>query len=58
LLRPVQNFDMNLDFADIEVPNVLDNFDFDSFLNPDTDAAFTFDGNMNFDGGLEAGGDV
>ena len=49
---------MNLDFADIEVPNVLDNFDFDSFLNPDTDAAFTFDGNMNFDGGLEAGGDV
>ena len=42
--------------------DVLDNFDFDSFLTNDAGAdAFGFDpSGMNFgtDGGLEAGGDV
>lgn len=43
-------------------PDVLDNFDFDSFLTTDGGAdGFNFDpSGMNFgtDGGLEAGGDL
>lgn len=47
---------------DMTGPDVLDNFDFDSFLTTDAGAdGFAFDpSGMNFgtDGGLEAGGDV
>lgn len=40
--------------------DVLDNFDFDSFLtNGDGDGAFGFDASMAFgDSGLEAGGEM
>ncbi|KAI5274513.1 hypothetical protein E4T47_02371 [Aureobasidium subglaciale] len=52
---------MALDFG-MDGPDVLDNFDFDSFLTTDGGAdSFNFDpSGMNFgtDGGLEAGGDV
>ncbi|CAD0010708.1 unnamed protein product, partial [Aureobasidium pullulans] len=52
---------MGLDF-EMGGPDVLDNFDFDSFLTTDGGAdGFGFDpSGMNFgtDGGLEAGGDV
>jgi len=50
---------MNLDFGNMEGPDVLDNFDFDSFLNNEAgDTTFGFDPSMTFDGGLEAGGDA
>ncbi|RMY64574.1 hypothetical protein D0864_12316 [Hortaea werneckii] len=53
---------MNLDFAGIDGGDVLDNFDFDSFLNTNDDGNGLggFDANFAFDGtGLEAGmGDV
>jgi len=50
---------MNLDFGNMEGPDVLDNFDFDSFLNNEAgDTNFSFDPSMAFDGGLEAGGDA
>lgn len=51
---------MNLDFSSLEGQDVLDNFDFDSFLNNDAgENAFAFDANMAFGtDGLEAGGDV
>lgn len=50
---------MNMEFADIGGGNgdVLDSFDFDSFLNTDDNlGGMGFDG-FSFDGGLEAGGD-
>ncbi|PNS17368.1 hypothetical protein CAC42_7051 [Sphaceloma murrayae] len=50
-----------MDFGNLDGQDVLDNFDFDSFLNNnDENGAFPFDASMNFggDGGLEAGGDV
>ncbi|KAL1304543.1 hypothetical protein AAFC00_003523 [Neodothiora populina] len=48
---------MSLDFGNLEGPDVLDNFDFDSFLNQEaSDGNFGFDANMGFDTGLEAGG--
>jgi hypothetical protein len=48
---------LSMDFADVSAGggDVLDNFDFDSFLNTD-DAGMGFDF-PSFDGGLEAGGD-
>lgn len=46
--------DMNLDFT-LEGGDVLDNFDFDSFLNNDGDAGFAFDANLAFGDGLDAG---
>ena len=51
---------MSLDFGNLDGQDVLEQFDFDSFLNNDNgDASFAFDASMNFaDGGLEAGGDV
>lgn len=50
---------MSLDFGTLDGQDVLQEFDFDSFLNNDNpDNSFAFDPNMNFDGGLEAGGDV
>jgi hypothetical protein len=50
-------FGLNMDFADVSAGggDVLDNFDFDSFLNTD-DGGMGFDF-PSFDGGLEAGGD-
>jgi hypothetical protein len=52
-----ESFGLNMDFADVSAGggDVLDNFDFDSFLNTD-DGGMGFDF-PNFDGGLEAGGD-
>lgn len=49
---------MNMDFADpmAATGDVLDNFDFDSFLNTDDGGLNGFD-NFSFDTGLEAGGD-
>jgi hypothetical protein len=51
-----------IDFGEMGGPDVLDNFDFDSFLTTDGGAdGFSFDpSGMNFgtDGGLEAGGDL
>ncbi len=54
----VQNFG-NLDLASFETGDVLDNFDFDSFLhNTEDQSAFGF-GDMGFPtDGVEAGGDV
>lgn len=50
---------MNMDFAGLEGGDVLDNFDFDSFLNTggDGDPGLGFDANFAFDG-LEAGADL
>ena len=47
----------NLDFSGLETTDVLENFDFDSFLHNTEDGnnAFAFDG-MNFPEGLETGG--
>jgi hypothetical protein len=52
-----EGFGLNMDFADVSAGggDVLDNFDFDSFLNTD-DGGMGFDF-PNFDAGLEAGGD-
>lgn len=46
--------DMNLDFT-LEGGDVLDNFDFDSFLNNDGDGGFGFDANLAFGDGLDTG---
>lgn len=46
---PDQGF--NLDFSTLENSDVLENFDFDSFLNTTNDDTF------NFDGGIGVGGD-
>lgn len=48
--------DMSMDFGPLDGGDVLDNFDFDSFLNNGEDGGMNFD-NFAFDGGLEAGGD-
>ena len=45
---------MPLEFGDISGGDVLDNFDFDSFLNNDGDMSLGFDATFNFDGGIEA----
>lgn len=53
------NLNMSMDFADPMANtggDVLDNFDFDSFLNTDDGGLNGFD-NFSFDTGLEAGGD-
>ena len=52
-------FDMNMDFADLGTGgDVLDNFDFDSFLNTEDTGGLGFDPNFGFgEGGLEAGGE-
>ena len=46
---------MNLDFSSLEGGDVLDNFDFDSFLNNEGDGSFGFDANLAFGDGLDAG---
>lgn len=51
---PDQNF--NLDFSTLENSDVLENFDFDSFLNTTNDDTFNFDGSIGVgtDFGLDA----
>ncbi len=48
----------NLDFSGLETTDVLENFDFDSFLHNTDDGnnGFSFDPAMNFSEGLETGG--
>lgn len=48
----------NLDFSGLETTDVLENFDFDSFLHNTDDGnnGFSFDPGMNFSEGLETGG--
>jgi hypothetical protein len=51
-----QNF--NLDFSTLDNTDVLENFDFDSFLNTSNDDAFNFESGMvGGDFSLDAGGD-
>lgn len=50
-----QTFGMQLDFG-IEGADVLDSFDFDSFLNQDNDIGFTLGADFGFGDGIEAGG--
>ena len=54
---------MNIDFANLDGPDVLDTFDFEQFLNTNGDDSMAgFDANIAFGdgafGGLEAGGDM
>jgi len=53
-----QDNNFNLDFA-VDGPDVLENFDFDSFLHTDDNATFPGFDLMNFgnDNGVEAGGE-
>jgi hypothetical protein len=47
----------NLDFSALENPDILENFDFDTFLNTDADATgFGFDPSISYSGdGVETG---
>lgn len=47
----------NLDFSALENPDILENFDFDTFLNTDADTAgFGFDPNISYaTDGVETG---
>lgn len=46
----------NLDFSALENPDILENFDFDTFLNTDADTAgFGFDPNVYPTDGVETG---
>ena len=51
-----QSFGMPLEFSNLNSDDVLDNFDFDSFLNQDNDMGLGFDASFNFGDGIEAGG--
>lgn len=59
-MTDASKMNFGMDFGGLDGQDVLDNFDFDSFLNNNEDGAFAFDATMTFggDGGLEAGGDV
>ena len=49
----------NLDFGSLDQGDVLENFDFDSFLNTDDAAGgFSFDASLGDFNGLDAGGDA
>ena len=50
-----QSFGMPLEFSNLDSGDVLDNFDFDSFLNQDNDMGLGFDASFNFGDGIEAG---
>ncbi|KLJ13513.1 hypothetical protein EMPG_11552 [Blastomyces silverae] len=46
----------NLDFTALDNPDILENFDFDSFLNTDDPNGFGFEPNMAYPtDGVEAG---
>ncbi|KAL2808959.1 hypothetical protein BJX63DRAFT_435674, partial [Aspergillus granulosus] len=46
----------SLDFSALENPDILENFDFDTFLNTDTDTAgFGFDPTISYGDGVETG---
>ncbi|KAL4972725.1 hypothetical protein BDW66DRAFT_116473 [Aspergillus desertorum] len=46
----------SLDFSALENPDILENFDFDTFLNTDTDTAgFGFDPSISYPDGVETG---
>jgi hypothetical protein len=46
----------NLDFTALDNPDILESFDFDTFLNTDDTPAFTFDPNITYPpDGVEAG---
>ncbi|KAJ0420431.1 hypothetical protein BJY00DRAFT_323899 [Aspergillus carlsbadensis] len=46
----------SLDFSALENPDILENFDFDTFLNTDTDTAgFGFDPSISYTDGVETG---
>ncbi|KAL4917081.1 hypothetical protein BDW62DRAFT_218318 [Aspergillus aurantiobrunneus] len=46
----------SLDFSALENPDILENFDFDTFLNTDTDTAgFGFDPSITYPDGVETG---
>lgn len=50
---------MSMEFGNLDGGDVLDSFDFDSFLNTGGDDGLSgFDANMMFDGSIEAGGDM
>jgi len=52
-------FGMNLEFANLDGDNVLDTFDFDSFLNTGGDDGLSgFDANFAFGDSIEAGADL
>ncbi|ODH41769.1 hypothetical protein ACO22_01347 [Paracoccidioides brasiliensis] len=52
-LPDANNF--NLDFTTLDNPDILENFDFDSFLNTDDPNGFAFDPSMPYPDGVEAG---
>ncbi|EFR02894.1 OefA protein [Nannizzia gypsea CBS 118893] len=49
------NQSFNLDFSSLDNPDILENFDFDTFLNTDDQSAFNFDPNTPYLDGVEAG---
>lgn len=54
---PFQASAFNLDFSALENPDILENFDFDTFLNTDADATgFGFDPSISYSAdGVETG---
>jgi hypothetical protein len=56
-LTPLQASAFNLDFSALENPDILENFDFDTFLNTDADATgFGFDPSISYSAdGVETG---
>ena len=57
LLILMQGNQYNMDFSGLESSDVLENFDFDSFLQSTDDPSFTFDPTLPFGtaDGVEAG---
>ena len=46
----------NLDFTTLDNPDILESFDFDTFLNTDDNTTFAFDPNIGYPpDGVEAG---
>jgi hypothetical protein len=46
---------INLDFSSLDGGDILESFDFDSFLNTDDGTAYQFDPNMGYGDGVETG---
>jgi hypothetical protein len=46
---------INLDFSSLDGGDILESFDFDSFLNTDDGTAYQFDPNMGYADGVETG---